>query len=342
MALFSSRNSSRSRSSLPYLVFLLIAAFFVFKVDILISQSFSSARRNLEKTPNRIVVNPQKSSEERVVDSLPVVLVNGTFDQNIMISWGDDRGKILENGELLTLSLDKKSGSGFQSKKEYLFAKIDMQIKLVPGNSAGTVTTFYLSSQGNKHDEIDFEFLGNSTGNPYTLHTNVFSLGKGNREQQFFLWFDPTADYHTYSILWNSKCIIFYVDDIPIREYKNPERLGVSYLQYQPMRLYSSLWNADDWATQGGRVKTNWDLAPFVASYKNFTYEACIYSRLTSSSSCDIDSPTPINNAWLTYELDRTSRVRMKALQKKHMIYDYCNDKWRFPKGPAPECKLLQ
>ncbi|KAK9109579.1 hypothetical protein Sjap_017639 [Stephania japonica] len=278
-----------------------------------------------------------------IVGALVVVSYANLYN-DVDITWGDGRAKILNNGELLTLSLDKASGSGFQSKNEYLFGKIDMQIKLVAGNSAGTVTAYYLSSQGPTHDEIDFEFLGNLSGDPYILHTNVFSQGKGNREQQFYLWFDPTADFHTYSILWNPQRIIFSVDGTPIREFKNLElSLGVSFPKNQPMKIYSSLWNADDWATRGGLVKTDWSRAPFTASYRNYNADACVVSsgsNSCSTSTSTTSSPTSANKAWLSQELDSTSQERMRWVQKNYMIYNYCADAKRFPQGLPPECTI--
>lgn len=257
------------------------------------------------------------------------------FYRDFDITWGDGRAQILNNGDLLTLTLDRTSGSGFQSKNEYLFGKIDMQLKLVPGNSAGTVTAYYLSSQGPTHDEIDFEFLGNLSGDPYTLHTNVFSQGKGGREQQFHLWFDPTTDFHTYSILWNPERIVFSVDGTPIREFKNAESVGVAYPKNQPMRIYSSLWDADDWATRGGLVKTDWSKAPFTASYRNFNADnACVWS--SGSSSCSSSSSS--NQAWLNQELDNASQQKLKWVQQNYMVYNYCTDSKRFPQGFPPEC----
>ncbi|CAL9180403.1 unnamed protein product [Musa hybrid cultivar] len=258
-----------------------------------------------------------------IASSLLAIAAAGNFDQEFDITWGDGRAKVLESGQLLTLSLDKASGSGFQSKKEYLFGKIDMQIKLVPGNSAGTVTAYYLSSQGPTHDEIDFEFLGNVSGDPYTLHTNVFAQGKGNREMQFKLWFDPTADFHTYTILWNPSHIIFMVDRIPIRDFKNLESRGVAFPKNQPMRIYSSLWNADDWATRGGLVKTDWSQAPFTASYRSFRADT-----------------VPSSSGWWSQELDTTGQEKMKWVQKNYMIYNYCSDLKRFPQGLPTECSF--
>ncbi|XP_068336464.1 xyloglucan endotransglucosylase protein 7-like [Pyrus communis] len=251
----------------------------------------------------------------------------------VPLSW------ILDGGKFLTLNLDQVSGSGFRSKNEYLFGRIDMQIKLVSGNSAGTVTTYYLSSEGLTHDEIDFEFLGNSTGEPYTLHTNVFSQGKGNREQQFHLWFDPTKTFHTYSIVWNSQNIIFLVDSIPIRVFNNLESAGVPFPKTQPMRVYSSLWNADNWATRGGLVKTNWTLAPFTASYRNFQADACIAGSSSSCASTIPTNPLTEQSAWKSQGIDAAGRKRLRWVQQKFMIYNYCSDLKRFPEGLPAECK---
>ncbi|CAL9180401.1 unnamed protein product [Musa hybrid cultivar] len=254
-----------------------------------------------------------------------------SFYRDVDITWGDGRAKVLDDGRLLTLSLDQSSGSGFQSKNRYVYGRFDVQLKLVPGNSAGTVTTFYLSSEGVMHDEIDLEFLGNLSGDPYVLHTNVFSQGKGNREQQFFLWFDPTKNFHTYSVLWNPKHIVFYVDGTPIREFKNRESTGVPYPTNQAMRIYSSLWDADDWATRGGLVKTDWSKAPFTAAFRSFDADGCLWT--SGASSCSSGS-----SSWMWQELDATSLKKMRWVQHNYMIYDYCTDAKRFPQGLPLEC----
>ncbi|KAG4957473.1 hypothetical protein JHK82_043181 [Glycine max] len=61
---------------------------------------------------------------------------------------------------------------------------------------------------GPKRDELNFEFLGNKTGEPYLTKTNVYKNRTGGREMRHMLWFDPIEDYHTYSILWNNHQVV--------------------------------------------------------------------------------------------------------------------------------------
>ncbi|KAL9232736.1 hypothetical protein vseg_007809 [Gypsophila vaccaria] len=277
------------------------------------------------------------------------LVYGGNFNVDFERTFGDNRVQIPGHGKYLALSLDKFSGSGFRSKDEYLFGRVDMQMKLVAGNSAGTVTTLYLSSDQStgRHDEIDFEFLGNVSGQPYTLHTNVFSQGKGNREQQFHLWFDPTKDFHTYSIVWNTKLIMFMVDETPIRVFRNQERdIGVPFPKNQAMKIYSSIWNADDWATQGGSIKTDWSKAPFSAYYRNFNIDACTPLGGFSCAYAAKNSAIITRNSnkigrgtWRSHDLNAWGRRRLRWVQKYFMIYDYCKDWKRFSQGYPPECK---
>ncbi|CAH8278685.1 unnamed protein product [Arabidopsis lyrata] len=152
-------------------------------------------------------------------------------------------------------------GGGFESKNSYGSGLFQMRIKVPGGNSGGVVTAFYLTTKGGGHDEVDFEFLGNNNGRPITLQTNLFLNGEGNREQRF------------------------YVDNIPIRVYKNEN--GVSYPS-KPMQVEASLWNGDDWATDGGRTKINWSYSPFIAHFQDFALSGCnIDGRSNNVAACE-------------------------------------------------------
>ena len=106
---------------------------------------------------------------------------------------------------------------------------------------------------------------------------------------------------------------------------KNHANRGVAYPSSQRMRLYGSLWNAEDWATQGGRVKTDWSMAPFVAQYRNFAVTA--------------SSPSP-GGYYYDQEMDAAAQKDLKWARDNCIVYNYCADTKRFANGSTPECYM--
>lgn len=164
----------------------------------------------------------------------------------------------------------------------------------------------------------------------------MFTGGQGNREQRIYLWFDPTVGFHSYAVLWNMDQIVFFVDDVPIRVFKNCKRLGVKFPFDQPMKIYSSLWNADDWATRGGLEKTDWSKAPFVASYRGFHIDGCqssVQAKFCATQGRDWWDQTDFK------DLDALQWRRLRWVRSQHTIYNYCTDRSRYPSVP-PECAV--
>ncbi|XP_042490363.1 xyloglucan endotransglucosylase/hydrolase protein 2-like isoform X2 [Macadamia integrifolia] len=257
-----------------------------------------------------------------------------SFDTNYEITWGNDHVQSINQGREIQLSMDKSSGSGFQSKLSYGSGFFSLSIKLPGKDSAGVVTAFYLNSHTNNHDELDFEFLGNKQGKPYTLQTNVFANGVGDREQRIRLWFDPTADFHNYKILWNQHQIVFFVDTVPIRVYKNKTNIGVNYPTHA-MQIEATLWDGSNWATDGGQTKADWSQAPFKANFQGFNINGCPSSQNSNTQPCY--SSRYWWNSDKYWQLNSNQERAYEGVKRKYMTYDYCSDRSRYPSRPQ-EC----
>lgn len=129
----------------------------------------------------------------------------------------------------------------------------------------------------------------------------------------------------------------FFVDRVPIRVFKNNGKANDFFPNEKPMYLFSSIWNADEWATRGGLEKTDWKKAPFVSSYKDFSVEGCQwedpYPECVS---------TTTKNWWDQYDawhLSDSQKMDYAWVLRNLVIYDYCKDTERFPTLPV-ECSL--
>ncbi|XP_009382126.3 probable xyloglucan endotransglucosylase/hydrolase protein 32 [Musa acuminata AAA Group] len=248
--------------------------------------------------------------------------------------WGPQHQTISPDQYSTTIWLDTSSGSGFKSKNSYRNGYFGASIKLQSGYTAGVNTAFYLSNNQaypGFHDEVDIEFLGNIEGRPYILQTNVYVRGSGDgriigREMRFHLWFDPTASFHHYAILWDPDEIIFLVDDVPIRRYA---RKVEATFPDRPMWVYGSIWDASSWATDNGKYKADYRYQPFVAKYTDFKLGGCTGS---APPSC-----RPVPSSPSGHGLSPQQYAAMRWVQNNYMVYYYCEDSSR-DRSLTPEC----
>lgn len=160
-----------------------------------------------------------------------------------------------------------------------------------------------------------------------------------------------TLPYHTSSRVVHDGAGRFFVDKVAIRVYPNdaskpPGGGGGFFPIAKPMYIFSSIWNADDWATRGGLEKTDWAKAPFVSSYRDFAADACAWPPTPAGGAPS--PPTPAcaaatGDSWWdqppAWALDAGQRLDNAWVARNLLVYDYCDDRKRFP-TPPEECAL--
>nr|XP_010906322.1 probable xyloglucan endotransglucosylase/hydrolase protein 28 [Elaeis guineensis] len=262
-----------------------------------------------------------------------------SFEEGYTQTFGDGNLMLLRHGKTVHIALDERTGAGFASQDLYLHGFFSASIKLPSDYAAGVVVAFYMSNGDvfeKTHDELDFEFLGNIRGREWRVQTNVYGNGSTaiGREERYDLWFDPTEDFHQYSILWSHDRIIFYIDNIPIREIVRTESMGGQFPS-KPMSLYATIWDGSNWATSGGRYKVNYKYAPYIAEFADLILNGCTVNPMDHSSACEGSDSARYDS--VTMSSDR--RAQMESFRKKHMTYFYCYDRNRYTNPPS-ECNI--
>ncbi|KAL8141741.1 hypothetical protein V2J09_014773 [Rumex salicifolius] len=270
-----------------------------------------------------------------------------SFDQGYAPLFAEFNIRRSPDDRTTSLLLNRYAGSGFISSKYYDYGFFSTKIKLPGDYTAGVVVAFYASNGDvfeKNHDELDIEFLGNLKGKPWRFQTNVYGNGSTHRgrEERYKLWFDPTKEFHRYSILWNSQRIIFYVDEVPIREIVRSSAMGGDYPS-KPMSVYATIWDASSWATSGGRYKVRYDNEPFVSDFTDLVLEGCAVDPLEQSpgnSTLECSAQKLKLKSAHYSKITPDGRRSMKWFRERYMYYSYCYDTLRYP-VPPPECVIV-
>ncbi|KAL2491399.1 putative xyloglucan endotransglucosylase/hydrolase protein 30 [Abeliophyllum distichum] len=246
-----------------------------------------------------------------------------TFNNGFSHLFGEGNTIRSPDDKTVQLHLNQYTGSGFKSSDLYNHGFFSAKIKLPSDYTAGIVVAFYMTNGDvfhKTHDELDFEFLGNIRGKKMEIS-----------DKYVWKW--------EHNILWTTNIIIFYIDDVPIREIVRNDAMGADFPS-KPMGLYATIWDASDWATSGGKYKVNYKYAPFVAEFTDLALHGCVADPLQEVVTTDCAARDDGQLASDDYaSITPKQRNAMKKFIGKYMYYSYCYDTVRYP-VPPPECVM--
>ncbi|GAV73668.1 LOW QUALITY PROTEIN: Glyco_hydro_16 domain-containing protein/XET_C domain-containing protein, partial [Cephalotus follicularis] len=251
----------------------------------------------------------------------------GSFGDNFNIMWSEDHFKTSADGQIWYLSLDKQTVSAILVREE---EKVQMSVYYV---------SKALNDADGRYPEVEkFEYaliiVARKLRPYFQAHTIKVLTDKPLK--QVLAKPDTSGRLIKWSVELGEYDVKYFVDSVPIRVFKNNGEANNFFPNEKPMYLFSSIWNADDWATRGGLEKTDWKNAPFVSSYQDFNVDACQW--IDPYPAC---VSTTTEHWWDQYDawhLSDTQKMDYAWVQRNLVIYDYCKDTERF--STLPECSL--
>ncbi|CAK9201278.1 unnamed protein product [Sphagnum troendelagicum] len=190
-----------------------------------------------------------------------------------------------------------------------------------------------LSSNGATHDELDFEFLGNITGQPYILQTNVpmvlVTESNGSTFGSTQLQISNTTlsiGTKTMSCSWWTMC--------PFECSRTTRTWGChisTARRWQCAQVCGTDLNGPPKAAES---KIDWQYAPFIATYEGSNVDGCAVQNNNNLAGCAVAS----SNKWAQAPaLTWHQTNQLKWIRHRYLVYNYCTDKMRYPTPPT-EC----
>ena len=129
-------------------------------------------------------------------------------------------------------------GAEYRTIESFLYGRFEVRYKASPGS--GQTSTFFTYNDINPNEqwnEIDIEILGRYADD---VQFNTITPRQGNNHVRHqFVRFDPSLDFHTYTIEWTPDYVAWFIDSVEV--YRQTDEHIATLIR--PQKIMMNIWN---------------------------------------------------------------------------------------------------